>query len=403
MVFYETMPMRWLILFMIPVLLFGPAVPANAEEAAPYDFQSECSAQEETETQTDLFSIADEYIDMDAIQSQLSEGTDSDQFSFSQTIRHLLSGQIPFEPDRLLQYVGELFLGELRQQKNIVLQILVIVLSCAVFSNFIHIFKSSQIAEIGFYMIYFLVCTMLLHSFVDMSMIGQQACNAMYDFMKVLLPSYLVTVVLCAGSISAVGFYEITVLGISLMQGVLLKLILPAIHFYMIVLLLNQIGKEDYFSQLSSLIETMISWSVKTILGVVLGLQAVQCLIAPAVDSMKNSGLHRLAKAIPGVGSMLDSALETVAGSALIIKNAVGIAGILALSFICLLPIAKLAACMLLFKLLCALIQPISEKRMVAGIESLSKSIGLILRVLVASLAIFVISLAMITASITGG
>ena len=58
---------------------------------------------------------------------------------------------------------------------------------------------------------------------------------------------------------------------------------------------------------------------------------------------------------------------------------------------------------MLLFKLLCALIQPISEKRMVAGIESLSKSIGLILRVLVASLAIFVISLAMITASITGG
>ena len=54
---------------------------------------------------------------------------------------------------------------------------------------------------------------------------------------------------------------------------------------------------------------------------------------------MKNSALHRLAKTIPGVGSLLDTAVETVAGSAVIIKNAVGVAGILALAFICLVPL----------------------------------------------------------------
>ena len=56
-----------------------------------------------------------------------------------------------------------------------------------------------------------------------------------------------------------------------------------------------------------------------------------------------------------------------------------------------------------MFKLLCSLIQPISEKRMVEGIESISRSTGLLLRLLVAALSIFIVSLAMITASVKGG
>ena len=102
-------------------------------------------------------------------------------------------------------------------------------------------------------------------------------------------------------------------------------------------------------------------------------------------------------------GSLLDTAVETVAGSAVIIKNAVGVAGILALAFICLVPLVKLAGCIFMFKLLCSLIQPVSEKRMVEGIESISRSTGMLLRLLVAALSIFIVSLAMITASVKGG
>lgn len=345
----------------------------------------------------------DDYVDMQAIQAQLSGASGSDSFSFEQTVKKLLAGEIPFRPEEIASYITRLFLGEIQQQRKTAVCVFLIVLVSAIFSNFVKVFENSQIAQISFYMIYFLIATILLHSFTQMSEIGRDACSAMTGFMKVLLPSYLVTVVLCAGSVSALGFYEITVLGINLMQVVLMKFVLPAIHFYMILLLLNQMGKEDYFSQFAVLTESFVGWSCKTIFGIVAGLQAVQCLIAPAVDAMKNSALHRLAKSIPGVSSVFDTAAETVAGSAVIIKNAVGVSGILAVAFICIVPAVKLCVCILMYRLLCAVIQPISEKRMTEAVSGLAKSAGLVLKVLLASLSVFVVSLAMITASIKGG
>ncbi len=344
-----------------------------------------------------------DYLDLDALEAGFRELSDNEQFSMRKTITGLLKGEIPFALSDLPELISDLFLSELRQQKQMALQILIIVFASAIFSNFIKVFDNSQIADISFYMMYLLISTLLVRAFSSMNAIVLETCTNMNDFMKLLLPSYLVTVVLSSGSISAVGFYEITVLAINLIQVFIIKIILPAINFYLILLILNQMAKEDYFSRFAELVETVISWVIKTILGLVLGLQAVQCLIAPAVDSLKSSAVHRLAKTIPGIGSVIDSAAETVAGSAVVIKNAVGVAGMLALVVMCATPLLKLAACILMFRLLCALIQPISEKRMIEGIESISHGTVLLLRVLGTGMAVFLISLAMITASVRGG
>ena len=103
-----------------------------------------------------------------------------------------------------------------------------------------------------------------------------------------------------------------------LLETAMMKIMIPAVNYYLVLLILNQLSKEDYFSKLAELLELLISWGIKTVMGVVIGLQTVQCLIAPAVDSMQNSVLHRLAKSIPGIGNAFDAVSETVTGSAVI-------------------------------------------------------------------------------------
>lgn len=343
-----------------------------------------------------------EYMDLDAIDRALDDFAEVDHFSFTETVKKLLTGEIPLEADELLAVLMDLFCSELKQQKSMAVQILMVVLASAVFTSFVKVFENCQIADISFYMLYLLIATMLVKSFGSMNSMVLAACRDLSDFMKLLLPSYLVTVVLSAGSVSALGFYEVTVLAMNLLQIFIIKIILPSINFYLVLLILNQLAKEDYFSKMAHLAELIIGWLLKTILGLVLGIQAVQCLVTPAVDSLKGSAMHRLAKSIPGLGSALDLAAETVAGSAVVIKNAVGVAGILALAVICLPPVLKLAASILMFRLLCAMIQPFCEKRMVEGIESISQGTALLLRVQLTSVSIFMISLAMITAAVRG-
>lgn len=344
-----------------------------------------------------------DYIDLSEVEEGFRALTESSHLSFRDLVEGFLSGTIPFDLNQLPTQIADLFFGELLQQRKVVLQILIIVLVSAICSNFIRIFENNQIADISYYMMYLLVAALLVNSFADMNQMVMETCSGLSDFMKLLLPPYLITIVLSAGSISAIGFYEITVLTMNLLQILIMKLILPAINIYLVLLMLNQMAKEDYFSHLAELLEMCIGWMLKTMLGLVIGLQTVQGLVSPAVDSLKNSALHRMARMIPGAGNVLDSAAETVAGAAAVIKNSVGAAGMTALVFLCALPLLKLLACTFLFRLLCALIQPISEKRMLNGIESVARGTALLLRVQLTALAVFLISIALITAAVRGG
>lgn len=345
----------------------------------------------------------EEYLNLGEIEAALEEFSTAGAFSFLETVQALMTGQIPFTLEEIGNLLKNLFLGEIQQQKTMAFSIFLIVFAAAVFASFVKVFEKSQIADISFYMMYLLIAALLVKSFRSMNLLVQNTCMDLNGFMNVLLPSYLITIVLSSGTVSAVGFYELTVAAINLVQIFLVKLILPAIHFYLILLLLNQMGKEDYFSAMAELVELIIGWILKSILGLILGLQAVQCLVAPSVDALKNSAMHRLTRLVPGVGSALDAAAETVAGSAVVIKNAVGIAGMAALVLICMIPLVKLAVCILIFRLLCAVIQPFCEKRMVEGISSISRGTVLLLRVQMTALAVFLISLAMITAAVKGG
>ncbi len=370
-----------------------------------------CAAAEElpavnANDEADVFSFADEaaeYMDIAEIEETLSELSVTEKFSFWDTVKAFLKGEVPFTADGLLEAAAGLLLGELKAQKQLAVQILLVALVSAVFSNFVRVFENHQISDISFFMMYLMLSALLMNSFSTLTGMVSDTCTSLNTFMKILLPSYVITIVASAGTVTALGFYEITLLAVGLLQTVILKVVLPAVHVYMLVLLLSQLSEGDSFSRLAALLETLISWSVRSLVGVVVGLQTVQCLTAPAVDSLKNSSISRIASVIPGVGSVLNAAAETVIGSAVVLKNAVGAAGILALGLICLTPFMKLLACILLFRFLCAVIAPVCEKRMVEGIESISRGSVLLIRVMSSALAVFVISLAMITASIRSG
>ena len=358
-------------------------------------------ASEEPLTDSAQESLLDS-IDLQEIEDTLRELSAVESFSFRDAVASFLKGETPFTLEEIGLLCRKLLFSELSRQKQLAFQVILLVIASAVFSNFVKIFENSQIADIGFYMIYLLISTLLLQAFVSMNEIVGEAFSALLSFMKVLLPSYLLTIVFSSGTVAALGFYEATLFGMFLLETAMMKIMIPAVNYYLVLLILNQLSKEDYFSKLAELLELLISWGIKTVMGVVIGLQTVQCLIAPAVDSMQNSVLHRLAKSIPGIGNAFDAVSETVTGSAVILKNAVGVAGMLAVLAICLLPVLKLLVSVLLFRFLCAVIQPVCEKRMVECIGSISRGSYLLMKILLSRVAVFLISLAMITAALKG-
>lgn len=361
-----------------------------------------CAAQK-TET---LDAVEEDLLDgmtLNEVDETLEELLGEERFSFTETVKQLISGEIPFTREQIGEILRDAIFSDLEQHKKTAVSVLMLILVSAIFTNFTGAFGKSQVADISFYMMYLLLFTVLMRAFSVMSQETLDCINKVLGFMKVLMPSYLAAAVFASGSLTGVAYYEFTLALIGAIQWILKYVVIPAVNFYVLFSLLNHIAKEDYLSKIAELMKSFISWSLKTLAAAAIGIQTVQCLILPAVDSFKTAVLNKTAGAIPGVGNIFNSVTEVVLGSAILIKNAIGVAGLLVLAVLCAFPMVKLAVCTVLYKVISAVVQPAADKRMADCVSGVGEGAAMLLRILVTTGILFFISVAMVTASIKGG
>ena len=182
-------------------------------------------------------------------------------------------------------------------------------------------------------------------------------------------------------------------------QLLIANVLLPMIHIYMIVRVLNDLSRENYLTKFAELIETGVSWSLKALLAVVAGFNVVQGMISPAIDSVKRSILARGAEAIPGVGDALGGMAEVAAGTAVLVKNGIGMAGAVITIAICAVPIFQMLIMAFMYKLAAALVQPVSDKRITTCISGISEGYEIMVKVIFTSGLLFMITIAIVAAS----
>lgn len=342
-------------------------------------------------------------MDLNQVDDTLEELLGEERFSFTETVKQLISGEIPFTREQIGEILKDAVFSDMAQHKKTAVSVLMLILVSAVFTNFTGAFGKSQVADISFYMMYLLLFTVLMRAFSMMSQETLDCINKVLGFMKVLMPSYLAAAVFASGSLTGVAYYEFTLALIGGIQWILKYVVIPAVNFYVLFSLLNHIAKEDYLSKIADLMKSFIYWSLKTLAAAAIGIQTVQCLILPAVDSFKTAVLNKTAGAIPGVGNIFNSVTEVVLGSAILIKNAIGVAGLIVLALLCAFPMVKLAVCTVLYKVISAVVQPAADKRMAECVSGVGEGAAMLLRTLVTTGILFFISVAMVTASIKGG
>lgn len=322
---------------------------------------------------------------------------------FQDLIKKMLSGQT--EPS--LQVIGEMisdqFFYEWKSSKAGMVHILLIVIVAAVFTNFSNVFQNQQISEISFYVLYLLLITIGLNSFRILIVSASENLERLIGFMKVLGPVYFLAVAFAAGSSTSILFYNLVLLLLYLVELVILNFLIPFVQVYIVVKVMNNLSEEDYLSKFAELCETVIAWTLKTLLAGVTGVNIIQGLLSPAIDSLKRSVVGRSAEAIPVVGDAIGGVTEVMLGTAVLIKNGIGVAGALVCIGICLVPIIQMAVVTLLYKLIAAMIQPVSDKRIVGCISSIADGSQMLLRIIFTTGVLFLLTIAVVTATTMAG
>lgn len=317
---------------------------------------------EAADTETDQAAAAQDELlaelDFDAIQQEVDSLLSSQQFSFAGTVRSLLQDGDPFRTFRagnaVLSCVKTAFLA----QKGLMKELFLLVLAGAVLGSFSSLFEGKQVRDASFYMVYLLALALILKNFQSSGENLKAVITSLVAFMRILTPSYYLAAAAAGGASSAVMFYQMLLLVILTVEKLLLALVLPMIHIYLLIALVNDLSGEEILSHMTELLETCVNGLLKSSLGVLVGMQMIRNLIAPALDSLRQMALWRTAGMIPGIGNAVNAVTELVAGSAVLIRNCFGVTAMLVLLAAGMVPAVQLLVSGLSFRLLAAAAQP---------------------------------------------
>lgn len=340
--------------------------------------------------------------DLDTRQMQriMDELLEEDSFSFKKIVRELMENGQAITGEQALELVEESFWKLFGENRGVFGQVLLLAFAAALMSSFVQAFDREKMGDSCFYMIYLLVFVLLLKEFRDMSGELHGVLTGIVKFMQALAPSYYIVVSAAAGVTTASLFYQIILIAIFCVEYILVTFLFPAVHIYVLLEFINLMTKEAMLSRIGELLRGGILWVQKTLLAVIAGMQIIQSLVAPALDSLKRSVLGRTASVIPGIGGAVNAVTEIIFASAVLIRNCFGAAALIALVMMGIVPVLKLGMNALVYKLTGALIQPVCDERLVKCFLAMGEGCMLLLKLLFTTQILFMLTIVILANSL---
>ncbi len=302
------------------------------------------------------------------------------QINFKDFMVSLIKGENVLDGGKLLNGILKIVFSEVIANSSLLAKLLILGIICSLFTNIQSAFESDAVGEVAFYVCYLILISLSIKSFVMAMEITWKAINDMVVLMQVLLP-ILLTLLVAVGGITTSSLFKPVILGaVSIISTLMKDIILPLVFYATVVGIICKISSRIQVTKISSLIRQISTAIIGISLTVFIGIISIQGAMTAKVDGVTiRTAKFAVDKFVPIVGKFLSDVMETVVGCSMVLKNAVGSIGMISLFFICLIPIIKILSLIFIYKIAGALVEPITNSKIVDCLNEISKSLIMLL------------------------
>jgi len=348
------------------LMLFFPAA-ALASQVNPADAVKQDSA-------LDLFSVQ-QYID----QLDREVKASVPELNFREMVTKLAKGEIKWKPADILTNLFHQLFKEVVANLDLLGKLVMLAVICAVLQNLMSSFEKNSAAQLANSVSYLVLITIAIGSFSLAVNAGREVVNTMVIFMQALTPVLLTLLVAVGGIASAAIFSPVILVTLDIFGTMIKNVILPLLFFVAVLGIVGNLSARLKVSSLADLLKGIAMGLTGIFSTVFLGVLAIQGVAGAVGDSVTfRTAKYSVDAFVPVVGGMLSDALEAVVSSSLLIKNAVGIAGVAVILTMLVIPLLKIFTLAFIYKLAGALIQPISDGQMVDCLNGLGNNLFLV-------------------------
>ncbi len=351
---------------------------------------AETSNDETIKNQQEEFKIED-FID----ESQKYSGEFFEGIDIGDLLNNAISGEV--DNSSIINRIWNLFGSEVGTTIKSLVSILVIIIIHSVLKSVSESLENESIGKIIYYVQYILIVTIIMTNFSDIVKLVQDTANNLVGFMNALVP-LLMALMMYTGSITTSGVLEPIILFIINFIGNMIEtLIIPLVLVFTSLIIISKISDKVQVDKLASFLKSGIVWFLGIVLTIFVGVVSLEGTMLASVDGITAKATKAVvSSAVPVVGKILGDAVDTVLGSGVILKNAVGIVGVIIIIGICIMPIIKLGILTICYKLLGAVTEVIADKKITSLLDQIGDIFKIFLGILSAISVMLIIGTALV-------
>lgn len=339
-------------------------------------YASETSSQDILQSQQDELNISSFIKEA----QKYTENT-FEEININELFTSAITGKI--DNNTILKSIINLIGKEVLDCTTVLGSILVIIVIHSILKSISEGLENKSISQITYYVQYILIVTLIMKNFADVLQMVKTSIQSLVGFMNSLVP-LLITLMLTTGNFASAGILEPIILFIITFIGnFITTILLPFVLISTSLAIVSKVSSKIQIDKLSKFFNSTVVWILGVVLTLFVGVISVEGSLSSTVDGITaKTTKAAVSNFIPVVGKILGDAVDTVIGCSNILKNAVGIVGVIVVISICVGPIIKLAILMGLYYLTGALCQPIADEKIVKLLEEMGNTFKMLLAIM---------------------
>jgi stage III sporulation protein AE len=344
--------------------------------------------------------ILPELNELDRFLEELLPGENVTSVDF---VEDVLKGNWVLEPGLFWRYITNIITNVIYNWKQLFISVLVLFILSAVLGSVLEAFNNNGAAKAA--KLFFVICQLavLINAFKEVLEIVETAMSQMLDFLKLIIPAYMICMAASGSGMTALIFYKLLLGFVCLVEGIIAASLTTAAEGYVMLGVAESVWGEERFKPMMELIRKSMQWALKTMIIILSGSSILQIIITPVIDRTSNVVIHKTAGAIPGIGDIVESVSSVTIASAIALKNSLGVLILVILIFIIITPVVHSLIIMLTIKVAGSLGSICGEKRMSDCVDYISEAGFMLIRILITVATLFFVTIAAVTNATSGG
>ncbi|CAM3903145.1 stage III sporulation protein AE [Bacillus cereus] len=261
-------------------------------------------------------------------------------------------------------------------------------------------FSKSSVSKIADAVVYMVLIIFALNSFYVVMTYARETIQTMVDFILALLP-ILLALIATGGGVVSVSFFHPIIIFLMNTSGLLMNyIVLPLLLLATILSIVSTMSDQYKVTKLSKLLQNVSVGIIGIFLTIFLGVLSVQGTASAVADGIAvKTAKFVTGNFIPVVGRMFTEAADTVISASGLLKNTVGIIGLVILCLIVAFPAIQIFCIAFIYKFAAAVLQPVGGGAIIQCLDIIGRSIIYVFACLAIVSFMFFLSITIIIAA----